>query len=57
MLTDEALRDFLIKYDAYQRQEGMNIPPEVFLEEYLAAIGKTSEGGGSSNLDARIDAI
>lgn len=48
-LTDEQLRDFLLKYDMYQRQEGMNIPPDAFLSEYLKSIGKAETGSGSGS--------
>lgn len=49
-LTDEQMRDFLTKYDAYQRQEGMNIPPETFLTEYLKSIGKTTDAASSREI-------
>ena len=49
-LTDEQMRDFLTKYDAYQRQEGMNIPPETFLAEYLKSIGKTTDAASSREI-------
>lgn len=49
-LTSEQLRDFIAKYDAYQRSLGMNTDPVQALEEYLAYIGKGgSSGGGSSS--------
>lgn len=53
-LTDEQLRDFLIQYDAAQREAGMNIPPEGVLQAYLQYIGK-SDSGGTDDLDSRID--
>lgn len=57
-LTDEQLRDFMIQYDAAQREARMNIDPEIVLKAYLEYIGKSDSGSGSSgggNLDSRID--
>lgn len=56
-LTDEQLRDFLIQYDAAQREAGMNMDPEEVLQAYLEYIGKgsSSSGGGGDDLGSRID--
>jgi len=56
-LTGEGLRDFMAKYDAYQREVGMNTDPEVALQEYLQATGKgtASSTGGGSDLNSEID--
>lgn len=57
VLTQEQLRDFMIKYDAYQRSLGQNTDPNQALEEYLQYIGKSgsSSGGGSSDIYSEID--
>lgn len=52
VLTQEQLRDFLAKYDAYQRSQGMNTDPEQALNEYLQYIGKSSTSSGGSTTDS-----
>ena len=40
-MSTEQLRDFMAKYDSYQREMGMNTDPGIFGNAYLYSIGKT----------------
>lgn len=50
--SQEQVRDWLAKYDAYQRSVGMNTDPGIFANAYMYSIGKTPNFATSIGLPA-----